>query len=421
MNQAPAGIGRRAPGSSILGPVTSCAPDPETLTDADFDHVLSQVRSFVRTRVLPREREIADADAVPQDLVDAAREMGLFGYAIGPAWGGLGLHVEQEVELLMELAYTSLALRSLVGTNNGIAGQVLAQHGTRAQQDRWLGPIAAGEVVASFALTEDGAGSDPAGLRTRAERDGGDWVITGTKRYITNAPTAGLFLVFARVADDRSDPRSAAGGRESIGAFLVPAGIAGVEVGPRDRKMGQEGAWTADVILDRVRIPADALVGDSVEVGYAAALGSLAKGRLHIAAAAVGQAQRALDESVRHAATATQGGGPIGRFQLVQAMLAEQQVGVRAGRALVRDAARGYRTGEDTRVGPSVAKLYCTEMVGTVADLAVQVHGGSGYMRDTVVERIYRDVRLMRLYEGTSQIQQLIIGRSLVRDAEAVR
>ncbi|KAA1425200.1 acyl-CoA dehydrogenase [Mumia zhuanghuii] len=373
----------------------------------EFADVLDQVRQFVRKEVVPREREIADSDAIPDDLRAMARKMGLFGYAIDQEWGGLGLDLVQEVELAMELGYTSLAFRSMFGTNNGIAGQVLVNFGTDSQKATWLERIASGEVVASFALTESGAGSNPAGLRTKAVRAGDGWAITGEKRFITNAPLADVFMVFARVADDGDDGQ--------IAVFLVPGDAAGLTIGPHDRKMGQEGAWTADVHLDDVRVPDDALVGGAVEVGYRAAMTSLAKGRVHIAALAVGQAQRALDESVAYAATATQGGTEIGDFQLVQAMLADQQVGVLAGRSLVRDTALRYVSGEDRRVGPSAAKLYCTEMAGRVADLAVQVHGGSGYMRESTVERIYRDVRLLRLYEGTSEIQRLIIGSNLLR------
>ncbi|MFD1824793.1 acyl-CoA dehydrogenase family protein [Mumia zhuanghuii] len=336
-----------------------------------------------------------------------AREMGLFGYAIDQEWGGLGLDLTQEVELAMELGYTTLAFRSMFGTNNGIAGQVLVNFGTDPQKAAWLERIASGEVVASFALTEAGAGSNPAGLRTRAARVEGGWALSGEKRFITNAPLADLFMVFARVVG--------ADGDGQIAVFLVPGDAPGLTVGPHDKKMGQEGAWTADVHLDDVRVDDDALVGGAVEVGYRAAMTSLAKGRVHIAALAVGQAQRALDESVSYAATATQGGTPIGDFQLVQAMLADQQTGVMAGRSLVREAARAYVSGEDRRIAPSAAKLYCTEMAGRVADLAVQVHGGSGYMRESTVERIYRDVRLLRLYEGTSEIQRLIIGSNLIR------
>ncbi|MBV8789599.1 MAG: acyl-CoA/acyl-ACP dehydrogenase [Mycobacterium sp.] len=385
------------------------------VSDEDFGEIRAQTRHFVRTAVVPREQEILTDDRVPDDLREQAKKMGLFGYAIPQRWGGLGLNLVQDVELAMELGYTSLALRSMFGTNNGIAGQVLVGFGTDAQKTRWLESMASGDVVASFALTEPGAGSNPAGLRTKAVRDGSDkdaaWVISGQKRFITNAPVADLFVVFARTrpADDKGP---------GIAVFLVPADSDGVEVGAKDAKMGQEGAWTADVNFNDVRVEAGALIGGDEDIGYRAAMTSLARGRVHIAALAVGAAQRALDESVSYAATATQGGAPIGSFQLVQAMLADQQTGVLAGRALVRDAARQWVTNSDRRIAPSAAKLFCTEMAGKVADLAVQVHGGSGYMHGVPVERIYRDVRLLRLYEGTSEIQRLIIGSNLVKAAQ---
>lgn len=378
------------------------------VTEDDLADILAATRSFVREQVVPREQEIADSDAIPADLLQAAKDMGLFGFAIPQQWGGLGLDLEQDVRLAQELGYTSLAFRSSLGTNNGIAGQVLVEFGTDEQKEAWLSRIASGEVVASFALTEDGAGSNPAGLRTKAVADEDDWVISGEKRYITNAPWADLFVVFARYRPaDETGP--------GIAVFLVPADTPGVIVGPKDSKMGQQGSVTAQVFFDDVRVPGASLVGGDPEVGYRAAMTILARGRIHIAAVAVGQAQRALDESVQYAALTTQGGTTIGDFQLVQAMLADQQTGVMAGRALVAEAARKWVSGEDRRIAPSVAKLYCTEMLGKVADLAVQVHGGSGYIRGVVVERIYRDARLLRLYEGTSEIQRLIIGSGLVR------
>ncbi|MGV0814156.1 acyl-CoA dehydrogenase family protein [Mycolicibacterium boenickei] len=402
--------------------MTSTATTAE-VSDEDFQEILVQTRSFIRTAVVPRENEILATDKVPDDLREQAKNMGLFGYAIPQQWGGLGLNLAQDVELAMEFGYTSLALRSMFGTNNGIAGQVLVGFGTDEQKSRWLEGIASGDIVASFALTEPGAGSNPAGLRTKAIRIGGqersdrgidtgdDWVINGQKRFITNAPTANLFVVFART---RPADENGAG----IAVFLVPADAAGVDVGAKDAKMGQEGAWTADVNFTDVRVPNSALVGGSEDVGYRAAMTSLARGRVHIAALAVGAAQRALDESVAYAAAATQGGQPIGSFQLVQAMIADQQTGVMAGRALVRDAAAKWVSGEDRRIAPSAAKLFCTEMAGNVADLAVQIHGGTGYMREVPVERIYREVRLLRLYEGTSEIQRLIIGGGLVKAAQ---
>ena len=384
------------------------APSAPAVSDDDFREILAQTRQFVRSAVLPRESEIAENDAIPADLRDQAKQMGLFGYAIPQEWGGLGLNIVQDVELALELGYTSLAVRSMFGTNNGIAGQVLVGFGTDEQKARWLEAMAGGEVVASFALTEPGAGSNPSGLKTKAVRDGDDWVISGQKRWITNAPSANLFVVFARTrpADDKG---------AGIAVFLVPADAAGVEVGVKDAKMGQEGAWTSDVYFTDVRVGSDALIGGSEDIGYRAALTSLARGRIHIAALAVGAAQRALDESVAFAADATQGGTPIGGFQLVQAMLADQQTGVSAGRALVRDSAHKWLNDEDRRIAPSVAKVFCTEMAGKVADLAVQIHGGTGYMRGVPVERIYRDVRLLRLYEGTSEIQRLIIGGGVLK------
>ena len=378
----------------------------------DFAHILDSVREFIATRVIPREREIADADAIPDDLRQACKDMGLFGYAIPQEWGGLGLDLAQDVELAMELGYTTLSLRSMFGTNNGIAGQVLVNFGTDDQKRQWLAGIASGDVVASFALTEPGAGSNPSGLRTKAVRqENGDWIIDGAKCFITNAPTANLFVTFART---RPADENGAG----IAVFLIPADAEGVSVADHDQKMGQQGSWTADVHFDGVRVPESALVGGSEDVGYRAAMISLARGRVHISGLAVGSAQRALDESLRHAAVTTQGGTPIGDFQLVQAHLADMQTGIMAGRALARDAAAKWVSGEDRRIAPSVTKLFCTEMVGDVADKAVQVHGGSGYMRETPVERIYRDVRLLRLYEGTSEIQRLIIGGGLVKQAK---
>lgn len=390
--------------TAIMATISAVGPE-------DFADILAQTREFIRKEVMPREQEIADTDSIPDDIRRNAAAMGLFGYAIPQEWGGLGLDLTQDVELAMEFGYTSLALRSMFGTNNGIAGQVLVGFGTEDQKARWLADIASGAVVASFALTEPGAGSNPSGLRTKAIRDGDDWVIDGEKRFITNAPLAHLFVVFART-------RPADENGTGIAVFLVPADTPGIEVAPKDRKMGQEGAWTADIRFTDVRVPHSALVGGNEDVGYRAAMTSLARGRVHIAALAVGSAQRALDESVAYAATATQGGTPIGEFQLVQAMIADIATGVMAGRAMVREVAARYVSGADRRIGPSAAKLYCTEMVGRAADLAVQIHGGTGYMREVTVERLYRDVRLLRLYEGTSEIQRLIIGGGLVKAAQ---
>jgi acyl-CoA dehydrogenase len=375
---------------------------------AEFSEILRTVRDFVRGEVMPREDEIEETDDIPADIRRAAVSMGLFGYTLPPEYGGLGLGLAEDVQLAFEFGYTTPAFRSMFGTNNGIAGQVLVSSGTDEQKNHWLPRLAEG-AVASFALTEAEAGSDPSGLTTSAVRDGDGYVISGAKRFITNAPVADLFVLFAR-----TDPQ--ARGTRGISVFLVGSGLDGVRVGPKDRKTGQSGAWTAEVYFDQVRVPASALVGEQEGAGFAEAMKSLVRGRVHIAAVCVGMAERLLAESVAHARASKQGGQPIGEFQLVQAMLADIQTGAYAGRAMVMEAARNYDSGTDRRIGPSAVKLFCSEMVGRAADLAVQVHGGLGYMRGVPVERMYRDARLFRIYEGTSEIQRLIIGRALVRD-----
>ena len=376
---------------------------------ADFTAVLSEVRRFVRERVVPLEAEIDEKDEMPAGIREAAKKMGLFGFALPEEYGGLGLSMYEEAQLMFELGYTTPALRSMFGTNNGIAGHVLMVGGTEEQKAEWLPRIASGDVLASFALTEPDAGSDPSTLTTRAHRDGGDWVINGAKRYITNAPLADVFMTFART--DKDAPRT-----RGISTFLVPAGTPGLTVSPKDHKMGQFGAWTADVHFDDVRVPASAMIGGEAGLnqGFRTAMGCLAHGRVHISALCVGMAERLVDESVEYARTRVQSGKPIGAFQLVQGLIADSMTDYYAGRATVLEAARKFDTGEDTKIGPSCTKYFTSEMVSRVADRAVQVHGGAGYMRGVPVERFFRDSRLFRIYEGTSQIQQVIIAKALL-------
>lgn len=379
---------------------------------AELEQVLKTVRGFVRDRVVPAEPDIDANDEVPDQIRSAAKEMGLYGFAIPEEYGGLGLSMSEEARLVFELGYTTPALRSMFGTNNGIAGHVLLEGGTEVQKKEWLPRLASGEVVASFALTEPDAGSNPAGLKTVARQKGDSWVIDGTKRFITNAPTADVFMVFARTDPDER-------GSRGITAFLVPRDTPGLSVGPRDHKMGQFGAWTADVILDGVTVgPENVIGGDGgVGRGYSTAMRCLSHGRIHIAALCVGMAERLVDESVDYARTREQGGKAIAAFQLVQGLVADSVTDLYAGRALVLDVARRFDEGSDLRVGPATAKYFASEMVGRVADRAVQIHGGAGYMRETTVERFYRDARLFRIYEGTSQIQQVIIARETIGSA----
>jgi acyl-CoA dehydrogenase len=373
---------------------------------SDLNDVLGSVRTFIRNEVVPLEEQIDERDEIPASIVAQCKEMGLYGFTIGEEYGGLGLSATEEVQLAFELGWTTPALRSLFGTNNGIAGHVLLEGGTEEQKKAWLPRLASGEATASFGLTEADAGSDPSSLTTTARRDGSDWVLNGSKRYITNSPVADVIMVFAKTNPD-------APGNRGISTFLVPKGTPGLSVGPKDHKMGQFGAWTADVYLDDVRVPADAVVGgeEGIDNGFLIAAKCLAHGRLHIAAVCVGMAQRLVHETVEYAKTREQGGRPIARFQLIQGLVADSVTDTYAGRALVMETARAFDAGTDKIAGPSAAKYFCSEMVGRVADRAVQVHGGAGYMRGVAVERFFRDARLFRIYEGTSQIQQVIIAR----------
>jgi acyl-CoA dehydrogenase len=371
----------------------------------DFADVLEAVRCFVNEQVIPREEEIEETDQVPAELRQAAADMGLFGYALPETYGGLGLSMSEEVRLAFELGYASPAFRSMFGTSNGIAGQVIVKAGTDAQRDHWLPRLAGGTAIGAFALTEAEAGSDPSTLTTTAAKDGGEYVINGSKRFITNAPEADVFMVFARTGGE---------GSRGISTFIVEAGTPGLTVGPPDQKMGQRGAHTAEVFFDDVRVPAAAMVGEE-GTGFRTAMASLSHGRVHIAAVCVGVTQRILDETVAYARERKQGGRRIADHQLIQGLIADSQTELYAGRAMVLQAAEAYDSGEDRRLGPSCAKYFCSEMAGRVADRAVQIFGGMGYMRGVAVERLYRDVRLFRIYEGTSQIQQLVIARAVVR------
>jgi acyl-CoA dehydrogenase len=382
------------------------------MEEQDLAAVITAVRTFVREAVVPREDEIEANDEVPADLVAACKAMGLFGFAIPEEYGGLGLSMSEEIRLVFELGWTTPALRSLFGTNNGIAGHVLIEGGTEEQKHEWLPRLASGDVVASFGLTEPDAGSDPSSLTARAVRDGDDWLISGTKRYVTNAPVADALFVFAR-----TDPKAAA--TRGIANFIVPAVSKGLSIAPRDHKMGQRGAWSADVYLDDVRVPGANVVGgpDAIGTGFATAMRCLAHGRTHIAALCVGMADRLVDETVRFAQERKQGGKSIATFQLIQGLIADMVTDLHAGRALVIETARAWDVNADRKIGPSAAKYFCSEMVGRVADRAVQVHGGAGYIRGVPVERFYRDARLFRIYEGTSQIQQIIIAKATLGNA----
>jgi acyl-CoA dehydrogenase len=379
--------------------------DPETL-----NALLDSVRRFVRERLVPAEERVAETDAIPADIVQDMKAMGLFGLTITESYGGLGLTMEEEALVMIELCQTAPAFRSLIGTTVGIGSQGILMDGTPEQKDRWLPRLASGELIASFALTEPESGSDAASIRTRARLDGDHYVIDGTKRFITNAPEAGMFTLMARTD---ASVKGAAG----ITAFIVDARSPGISLGKIDRKMGQKGAHTCDVIFDGVRVPAANVIGGVEGRGFKTAMKVLDKGRIHIAAVCVGVAERLLRDSLRYAMERKQFGQAITEFQLVQAMLADSRTELYAARTMVIDAARRRDAGEDVSTEAACCKYYASEMVGRVADRAVQIHGGAGYVADHGIERYYRDVRLFRIYEGTSQIQQIVIARGMVREA----
>jgi len=385
--------------------------DPDTL--AAF---LDSVRRFVKERLVPAENTVAETDEIPEDIVADMKSMGLFGLTIPESYGGLGLTMEEEALVMFEMGRTSPAFRSLFGTTVGIGSQGILIDGTAAQKDKYLPLLASGELIASFALTEPEAGSDAASLRTSARRasdeDGEHYIVNGTKRFITNAPHAGLFTLMARTDLNNK-------GAGGVSAFIVERGTPGITIGKPDRKMGQRGAHTADVIFENCRVPAANLIGGKEGLGFKTAMKVLEKGRIHIAAICVGVAERMLEDALAYAMERKQFGQPIAEFQLVQAMLAESRMEVYAGRCMVVDAARRRDAGENVATEASCCKLFASEMCGRVADRAVQIFGGSGYVADHGIERFYRDVRLFRIYEGTSQIQQLVIARNMIREATA--
>jgi len=373
------------------------------------DQLIETVRRFVREKCVPLEAEVGETDEMPDSIVEEMKQLGLFGIAVPESYGGLDLDMETECLVALELGWTSPAFRSVAGTNIGIGSQALVLHGDDAQKEKWLPGIASGDLIASFALTEPEAGSDAGAVRTKAIRDGDHYVLTGTKRYITNADKADLFTVMARTDPDTP-------GAKGVSAFIVERGLEGVSVGLPEKKMGQQGAHICDVIFDGARVPVANRVGEEGQ-GFKVAMSVLDKGRLHISAVCTGMAERMISEMVNYALEREQFGKPIAQHQLIQAMMADSQAEAYAARCMILETARRRDAGEPVTMLASSTKLFASEMVGRVVDRAVQVFGGAGYVADYGIERFYRDARIFRLYEGTSQIQQIIIARELSKAA----
>ena len=366
------------------------------------------IERFVRERLVPNEERLATEGRLPDDILEEMKALGLFGLTIPEEYGGLGLTMEEEILVSIALGRTSPAFRSIMGTNNGIGSAAVVFNGTEEQKQKYLPKYASGEWISCFCLTEPEAGSDAASLKTTAVRHDDHYVLNGTKRYITNAKVAHTFNVMARTDPDNK-------GARGISSFIVERDTPGITLGSVDKKMGQAGSMTCDVIFEDCRVPAENLIGEEGE-GFVTAMKVLDRGRLHISGVSVGVAERLIHDSLEYALQRKQFGKPIAEQQLIQGMLADSQTETYAAKCMTLETARKRDSGENVSTESSACKLFATEMVGRVADRAVQIHGGAGYMSEYAVERFYRDVRLFRLYEGTSQIQQVIIARNMMRD-----
>lgn len=376
-----------------------------------LDQFLNSISKFVRERLVPAENEVAENDAIPDDIVQEMKAMGLFGMTIPEEYDGLGLTMEEEALVAIELGRTSPAFRSLIGTNNGIGSAAIVFDGTDEQKQTYLPKYATGELIGSFCLTEPDVGSDASAVKTTAIKQGDEYIINGTKRFITNATRAGTFTVMART--DLSIK-----GAKGISAFIVDASTPGITLGVKDKKMGQQGSHTCDVIFENCHVPAKNIIGGVEGKGFITSMKVLDRGRLHISALSVGIAERLIDDALRYAIDRKQFGKPIAEHQMIQVMLADSKAEAYAAKCMVLDAARQKDLGKKISTEASCCKLFATEMVGRVADKAVQIHGGAGYISEYAVERLYRDVRLFRLYEGTTQIQQMIIAKNMIRDIQ---
>ncbi len=372
--------------------------DPET-----FNQLLETVDRYVKDRLVPHEKEVSEKNQIPLELVQEMKELGLFGISIPEEFGGLGLTNEEEVRLIMTFSKTSPAYRILWGGNVGIGSQGIVLDGTEAQKQHYLPKLASGDYIAAFALTEPEAGSDAASVKTTAEKEGDSYVLNGTKRFITNAQNADILTVMARTGD-------------AISAFIVEKGSPGLSFGKREKKMGLEGTHICDVVFEDCCVPADNLIGGQEGIGFKTAMKVLDRGRMSVAAGSVGAAERLIEECVAYSLERQQFGKPIAEFQLIQAMLADSQTEAYGAKTMVLDAARKKDAGEDIIMEAACCKMFATEMVGRVADRAVQIFGGAGYVADYPIERFYRDVRVYRIFEGTTQIQQLIIARQMLKN-----
>ena len=374
-----------------------------------YSMFVDTLKRYVKERLVPAEKEVVAADDIPEALLDEMRELGLFGLSVPQEYGGAGMSPSQYLDAIVELSWAAPAFRTVISIGNGIVGSALLNSGTEAQKQQWLTAISDGTIT-SFAITEPDSGSDSAALRTTATKDSGGYVLNGVKRYITNAPSAKMVLVIAKTAPDKL-PKNA-----HLSAFLVPTDTPGVTIGSADKKMGQQGSHIADVILENVRVPNSALLGEQEGSGFQVAMKSLNNGRLSVAAACLGYSRRALDSAISYGVQRKAFGEPITNFQLTQAKIADSQADIYAMECMLGDAAKKLDAGTDIRLEASCTKMFASEACGRIVDRVVQIYGGAGYLQEYDAERFYRDSRIFRIFEGTTEIMQLVIARTVLAD-----
>lgn len=375
----------------------------------EWNGLVDTLRHFCREQVDPLWKTIEDEDEIPPKLLARAADLGLFGLSIPPEYGGLGLPMIARALVYEQLGRTHAGFTSIIGTHCGIGVSVIVRAGSEEQKRRFLPSLASGDVVAAFALTEPEAGSDAGNLRLLATRDGAGWRLDGTKHFITNSKIAGLFTVFARTGG--------AGGK-GISAFVVEAGTPGFQVGAAQATMGLRGSHVAELSFEGCWVPDDQMIG-APGTGYQAALATLAQGRVGIAARCVGAADRATELALTFATQREQFGSPIAEFQMIQGYLAEMAAETEAARRLAYYAAWLVDEGRPAKREAAMAKLVATETYGRVVDKALQIHGGMGYCKDVEIEHFYRDARITRIYEGTSEIQKLVIARDMIKSGRS--
>lgn len=378
-----------------------------------FDQFSEQLDRYVRERLIPAERETVEQDAIPDDILQEMKDMGLFGLTVPEDYGGAGVNISQYARTVHSLSYAAPAFRSIFSINIGMFGTALKNGGTAEQKAEWFPRLVGGEI-ACFGLTEPGSGSDSAAMQTTAVKDGNGWVLNGTKRYITNAPHADVALIMART-EKEALPKNA-----HVSAFIVPMDAPGVSTGSPDKKMGQSGAHIADVILEDVHVSGDALLGGETGKGFVFAMKSLDNGRISVGAAATGYARRALDSALRYATERKAFGEPIANFQLIQAMLADSEIEIYAAECMMADVTARADAGENVLRKAAAFKVFASEMCGRVVDRVVQIYGGAGYLAEYDAERFFRDARIYRIYEGTTQILQLQIAKHMLREFAAL-